>query len=415
MKVKKEKKLVEDEAPQEEVKLDDASTAEIAADIEQGAEDANKTISPEDAAKEAAVVDRFADIIVNPYGTARVGKIEKALQRSLESSIDNYYAGMNSLGSWQNVIIYGLAGFGKTSIVKKFCKDHNLNLFECDAKSLDIATVGGIPYPKVNPKTGEMTQAPINSSYWDGLKKPNTILFLDELNRTSGKIRGSLLTLINEHQLPGTIVDPNTGEQIDNVISFPNILFTVIAINPADDVFTDNEELDPAMVSRNPVIIEQGPDIKQFLGHLTSIYEAIASNKFLAPKLQEKYAGQFEIAKAILTDKSFSFDDADDVRNIFFKRAFTNKNAIGNYLNYRTFLATLLRSNGKKKDYLSVIEDESGFQPVKVQMIKNILATYTDKVTTGNNVFNNQNTNPARAAKAAVEIGDALGDYLNSL
>ena len=385
-----------------------ATPAEIAADMAQAAAEEGKEVADQEKLMdEAEAVYQLADMIINPYGTSKPGKIERSLQRSLEVTLRNRRAGIK--GDFQNVIVSGLAGFGKTAIIKKFCKDHHLNIFECDAKSLDIATVGGIPYPKKDKKTGEVTQAPINSSYWNGLKDDNVILFLDELNRTSGRIRGSLLTLINEHQLPGTVEDPETGRQIKNVLKFPNILFTVIAINPADDVFQDNEDLDPAMVSRNPVIITQDPDIKEFMSHIKTVYDAIAACPNLSPEDQAVYAGQHEIAKALLTDRGFAFDDADDVRQIYL----TKGKAPGNYLNYRTFLALLMRSNGKKDDYIWVIQNESNLSAAKRTMIKNILATYTDKVTTGNKIFNQQ-VNPGRQAAAAADVASALDDFVNT-
>lgn len=146
----------------EEVEVDDATTDELVADMAQGAVDTGTAIDPVKAEKEAEVVEKVAELIRNPYGTARPNKIERVLQRSLDAALDNKEIGMNA--NFQNVIIYGLAGFGKTSIVEKFCKDHNLNMFECDAKNLDPATVGGIPYP-IKKDTGEITQAPISSEY----------------------------------------------------------------------------------------------------------------------------------------------------------------------------------------------------------------------------------------------------------
>ena len=91
--------------------------------------------------------------------------IPVAISKSIETAPLLFKDGLVEMGAFQNVLIYGLAGFGKTAKVKQFCREHNLNLFECDAKSLDIATVGGIPYPKTDPKTGEITQSPIGSRY----------------------------------------------------------------------------------------------------------------------------------------------------------------------------------------------------------------------------------------------------------
>ena len=397
MKIIKTKRLVED--IEDEV-LDSASTDDIADDIAAGAEEADMHVDEEDADAEAEIVKNLASIIKNPYGTGRLSQVEQVLQDSLDATIDNIEDGLVEKGAFQNVLIYGLAGFGKTAKVKQFCREHNLNLFECDAKSLDIATVGGIPYPKTDPKTGEITQSPIGSRYWDGLNKPNTVLYLDELNRTGPAIRGSLLTLINEHTLPMTIEDPKTGE-VKNVKEYPNILFTVVSINPADDIFQDNEDLDPAMISRMAAVIEQGPDIRDFLSHLTRTYTAIENNMYLMPERKVKYMGQFEIAKALLTDKSFCFDDADDVRAVYY-----DKTRIGNYLNYRSFYSVLRRSDGTKKHFLRVLET-AGFSKTKVMMIKNILATYTDKVTVGNMLFN-KSASSVRTKKAAQEVAAAL-------
>jgi hypothetical protein len=200
-----------------------------------------------------------------------------------------------------------------------------------------------------------------------------------------------------------TIKDPKTGK-IKNVKEYPNILFTVISINPADDIFQDNEDLDPAMISRNAAVIEQGPDIRDFLAHLTKTYTAIENNPYLMPERKVRYMGQFDLAKAILMDKSFvngGFDDANDVRAIYY-----DKTRLGNYLNYRSFYSLLRRCDGTKKHYLRVLET-SGFSKAKITLIKNILATYTDKATVGNMLFN-KNTSTVRAKKAAQEVEAAL-------
>ena len=210
--IKQPENLVEEVIVEETIDLKTASEDEIEDEIQAGAEEVGLEISDENAEDEADIVKNLAKIIRNPYGTARLSKVERVLQRALNNAMDNVEDGLVEIGAFPNVLIYGLAGFGKTAKVKQFCRAHKLNIFECDAKSLDIATVGGIPYPKTDPKTGEITQSPIGSRYWDGLNKPNTVLYLDELNRTNPSVRGSLLTLINEHTLPMTIEDPKTGK-----------------------------------------------------------------------------------------------------------------------------------------------------------------------------------------------------------
>lgn len=415
MKIKKEslveEVLVEEEAPGANQDLDTATEKELEKEVEKGAAQAGVEVNQQAVKAHVKDVYEAADLIVDPYGAATINDAKKCLQRALRTSIRDMKAGIKRKGAYPNVILYGLAGFGKTSIVQEFCEEHKINMFECDAKSLDTATVGGIPYPMQDPATGKMKQTPVISNYWDTLSRPNTILFLDELNRTSGRLRGSLLTLINEHVLPGCTIDNDTGRVTGTTMDFPDILFTVVAINPADDVFEDNEKLDPAMVSRHALMVEQEPNTADFLRYLTAIYDAIAKNPYLDPELKAEYAGQFGIAKKILTDPAFikdGWDTAEDVRRIYL----TN-NKQGNYVNYRSFLSNLRTCNGKKADYLDGL-NYSGFQDSKKTIIKNALANYTDIVTTGNNIFN-KSTNPAKAAKAANEIDQALEGFINKL
>lgn len=146
-----------------ELDLEDSTKVDIVADMATGAKDAGVAIDTTAATAAATQVQQITKLIRNPYGTAQPQKLKRILQRSLDTALRKKNAGDSK--NFPNVLIYGLAGFGKTSIVKEFCREHNIYLFECDAKSLDQATVGGIPYPKQNPKTGEYTQAPIASSY----------------------------------------------------------------------------------------------------------------------------------------------------------------------------------------------------------------------------------------------------------
>ena len=145
--------------------LKTASEDEIIDDIKAGADEADLEVNEDEVEEESEQIKNLAQIIRNPYGTGRLSDVEKVLQRALNNAVESIEDGIVEMGAFPNVLIYGLAGFGKTAKVKAFCREHNLNLFECDAKSLDIATVGGIPYPKTDPKTGEITQAPNGSRY----------------------------------------------------------------------------------------------------------------------------------------------------------------------------------------------------------------------------------------------------------
>lgn len=395
-----------------EVDLSTASSDKILADIASGAADANVNIDVKEAEEEVETVEQVAKLIVNPYGTAQPQKLKKILQRSLVTALRKKSIGDSK--NFPNVLIYGLAGFGKTSIVKEFCEEHNIFLFECDAKSLDSATVGGIPYPTQDQKTGEYTQAPIASAYWDSIENNNyeyTILFLDEINRANGRIRGSLLDLINSHQLPTFSRDPKTGKT-KTVKKFNKILFTVIAINPADDIFPDADLIDPAMVSRHGVVYEQSADKKEFFNVINNLYTKIL-NLDLSPEDYCVYAGQRDLAKAILQSNLFKFNDAQTVKDKFYKGSDEGK--VYNYLNYRSFTLLLDRCDGTKADFLDVIEYESGLGQEDIDMFKSILSTYKDKVTVGNSIFGAASQPSAQNQKSAIEAQNILDDFINSL
>lgn len=193
---------------------------------------------------------------------------------------------------------------------------------------------------------------------------------------------------------------------------YPNILFSVIAINPADDVFEDNWQLDPAMISRNAVIIRQDPDMKEFYSHLKKLYGAISKIKNLPQRLSQKYSGQFAIASKLLTSGGkVRFDNADEVRKIYQRQG----KSIDQYFNYRTFLLLLLRSDGTRNDYLDIIKNESSLSDDRIAEIENALRDYQDKPVVGNSVFTkNTATSPLDAAQTDtldINIEQQLQDY----
>lgn len=396
-----------------EIDITAASDDEILADIATGAVKAGeKAINVDEADDEVETVKQVAKLIENPYGTAQPQLVKQILQRSLRTALRDRRNGIHK--NFPNVILYGLAGFGKTSVVKEFCEEHNIFLFECDAKNLDQATVGGIPYATQDAKTGRYSQAPIPSEYWDGIDDNGyeyTILFLDEINRANGRIRGSLLDLINSHQAPTYEKDPKTGKT-KITKKFKNILFSVVAINPADDVFPDVEPLDPAMISRNGKVVPVGADKKEFLKVITDIYSKILALP-LSPEDYREYAGQKDLAQALLKSSLFKFNDAKTVRDKFY--ASQDSDETLNYLNYRTLTILLFGSDGTKDDFLWSVEHESGLGEEDCNMFKSILSTYKDKVTVGNNIFGNGQQSSTITNKSSIEAQNILSDFIDSL
>lgn len=392
--------------------IDDAkSNKQVAKEVDNVVDVEDNSVSDEVADVAEQIADdtwKAEDLIPGSEAAISLNNGTGALNAALITAVRKKKAGDDS--DYPNIILSGLAGFGKTAMVKAFCKEHHLNLFECDAKSLDIATVGGIPYPKKD-KDGTYKQMPITSSYWDKLSLPNTILFLDEFNRAQDNVAGTLLGLINNHDLPMT-TEGKDGK-FSTMKHFDNILFTVIAINPASNVFANVAEFTPEKVSRGVLLYNIKPDRNELLTCLRKIYGQILANPYLDEDTHNVYEGQLNIAEALLTDRSFTFDDKNDVEKIH-----TDNNSTGDltqFLNYRTLTGALSACNGTKLNFLSQLYYYR-FSDAKQTMIKNILKNYSDKATKGNTVFTQAQQKAASQISAAqrAALGRATAQTLNA-
>ena len=162
--------------------------------------------------------------------------VKKELDRALATNKRLQRVGKTD--GWANILLTGEAGIGKTARVKQWAKERGVNLYIRRASDLDSTDMGGAITPDKDAKRVNR----LTTSEWDPLDRPNSVLFLDELNRAASDVRGSLLTLINNHTI-SDIHDPS-GERF-----LKNMLFTVVAINPADGRH-NVDELDSAEYDR---------------------------------------------------------------------------------------------------------------------------------------------------------------------
>jgi len=138
-----------------------------------------------------------------------------------------------------NVLVVGLPGSSKTATINNWCRQHGCNLYYLDAKNpdLQLLTSGASAIDRTDPEHPK-----VNTAYSNALAKldrPNSILFLDELNRqTKEYMRGSLLTLLADRCV--------AGEGEEGVRYFPNLLFSIAAVNPAKDGDRGASELNDA-------------------------------------------------------------------------------------------------------------------------------------------------------------------------
>jgi len=152
---------------------------------------------------------------------ASQGEIEKILDNAL---LQSKRAHRHGTSKWLNVLFIGLAGAGKTARIRAWAEKNGVNLLVKRAVDMDETDLGGA----VAPDMQNLRARRLGSAELDALDEvPNSVLFLDELNRARDSVRGSLLTLIQDH----TVTDPTqpNGER-----KLKNFLFTIAAANPGD-------------------------------------------------------------------------------------------------------------------------------------------------------------------------------------
>lgn len=269
-------------------------------------------------------------------------------------------------GFAQNILVVGPAGTGKTARIKAWCKDRKINMVAKDAKTMDPSDLGGIISRLVD-ENGEQTNRATkltNSEFDELINTPDSILFLDELNRASKEVAGSLLTLIQDH----AVVD---HEVKGGMKLLSGLLFTVAAVNPAGEEDEEQDygtnELDMAMKSRFGTTATQYDNLMQ-LKYLESRYMDAVNNPYNSYEDRLENRGRYNIASALLRDPRFHFDSKEEEAEL----AHTDYSA----LNYRSLTNLLNYCDGTKEDFLALWKDFCN--PHKYEMVEDILDDYYD-------------------------------------
>lgn len=315
--------------------------------LEQAAEtDAEKEIVTAAKAVDAGEIADWE----GPYGN-----VEEALDRALKNA---RRAQKHGRISGDNVLLVGKAGTGKTERIKEWAKQRGIQLHFTDVQSLDPTDLAGI-IGRDNDDPRFATR--LGNTEFHELDEPNSVLFLDEINRASVEVLGALLTLVQNH----LIVDPTApgGKR-----PLKGMLFTIAAMNPKNANY-DVEDLDMAMRTRfGKVNVEADPEFQK------KFFE-----KFLGKELKEAedaddqeeieiIKGQLGIAKCLMESPDFKFDDDDEEAD-----AYLNGEAS---LNPRTLTETLLACDGTKQDFLRIFPQKCN--PKKLKTVNDILANYVD-------------------------------------
>ena len=254
---------------------------------------------------------------------------------------------------YQNVLLIGEAGTGKTARVEAWAKSRGINLVLKKAGVMDELDLGG---GVVKGDNGKMMR--LSTDEFDDLDEvANSVLFLDELNRSAGKVRGAFLTLIQNH----TLTDGRKQRLLKEMA------FTIAAINPSDaQLGYDVEPMDPAELSRfrNVTVVS---DPKEFLNFVEKEWR----KKLLVakePKKRLKRLRQLELARKLLANKSFKFDGPEDIAKLNQAHKPTLQN--------RSLMALLDSCNGTKQDFLNMWSEYCN--PFKWQDVKAMLTDYED-------------------------------------
>lgn len=269
-----------------------------------------------------------------------------------------------------NVLFEGNAGTAKTSRIASWAKAHKVNLVTKRAVDLDETDLGGMKGRRYDDDGTPINRTTrLSNDEFDALMQPNSVLFLDEVNRARPEVVGSLLMLIQDH----TITDLSADGQMRQL----PFLFTVAAINPTRGSYSTNE-LDPAMQSRfrkKRVTSNKA----NALSYLTKKFqrEVEAYSKAGDRESALEFAGRLNLAKTLLGNSDFHFDsDAEEDQAM---------DAGYNALNNRTFEMALVTSDGTKEDFLDVWDDTCN--PFKKEMVEDILDGYLDIDDEANNAL----------------------------
>lgn len=306
---------------------------------------------------EAVTIDQAArDLEAEATRVEDKNQVEAVLDKSLRIAKRKQAKGQHS--DFPNVLLVSDAGFGKTDMVRQWAKKNGINLVQKNLGTMGPEAFGGIiardpddPRYATRLGTNEMIKA---------LEKPNSVLFLDEYNRSKTEIRGAVLTLVQNHM----VWDP-TEENDEKFLD--NFLFTVAAINPPGSSYKGAKELDPAELSRF-YTMQMTPDPIEHLRYLTGVYtKAIEEAEDDEERIENE--GRLAIAKTLLMDPSFSYDTGLDIED--------NQDD-PNYkpLNYRSLKLALDFSDGTKKDFLDIWSHYCNYK--KKKLVETILKNYKD-------------------------------------
>ena len=361
----------------------DDSTQEATTKIETEAEENKLEVSPKeilDASDKINAEKTIVDLETDE-GEDLGLQVKNTLTDALDTALDLDYSRKKFKSTEAgNVLICGLPGSGKTASVWDWAKrartpdGQKVNILYMNMKNNDLdAFINGYT---IQNKDDWQAVSQAYSTNLNGLDRPNSILFLDEYNRqTNDQIRGSVLTLINEHYI--------SGKDTEGKKYFPNFLFTIACMNPTVREDRGAAPLNDAERSRFLFNIRHADsDVDTTKEYLTKYWLNYIIKKELKSDnpnktLLERACRIYDLGMFILNyndisdpDLIFNYDTEDDLAILYKEQA--------TMLNQRAFTNGLDSSGGKRDRFITWVERWSNFLDRDKQMLTTIADKYTE-------------------------------------
>lgn len=335
-----------------------------------------KLLKEDNATAAVNAADNGRKITIDSTDVKLTDLLDELLERNLETF--NINAELIKEGelpdkNFVNLLVVGIGGTGKTSIIEQWAHSRGLNLVTKAASIMDEAELNGIPVANNEDQSARM----LRMNEFDALDEPDSVLFLDEFNRGRATVRGTLLKLIQGHTIP----DPS----IKGGIKFlPNLLFTIAAINPADANY-NTDQLDDAELSRFIIYLQEGADKYEYLDWITKtlnkrteILSKMKTSDSRMKSVQEAVAAnqrRLNLITALVKDKRFSFDDSSDIAKAH--SAARGDTLPPTILSFRTLTQALYSSDGTVDSFLYYYRQAANRD--KFELVKLILKDYKEK------------------------------------
>lgn len=162
--------------------------------------------------------------------------------------------------------------------------------------------MGGLPMIDRGDGTKAIRAQKVGTGILDQLDRPNSVLFLDELNRARPDVRAALLQLICDHVVQDFEAD-------GGMRYFPNFLFTIAAVNPSGGQGYQTYELDSAEKGRfgsHNVTVENDVIMDYLVDFFTKRAQVFEKKGNMEREAVER--GRAELAKKLLSSPNFDFD-----------------------------------------------------------------------------------------------------------